>query len=291
MATDDLALESPPRRVPASLALRLLLGGPLSGIGWLVLGFGGIFFWVFVAGSSIFDLVHFAGELQTVEGEVIDSWETRCEENEVEVYAQQFVFTAPDGRRAEGVSYASGQALPAGAKVKVELSPSDPTRARIAGMRTRPFGPLAAIVVIFPLVGLILAFIGTAKGAKAMTLLRVGRLGWGELVDKQRTNVRVNDEPVYELTFEFEADDGRKHSTRVRTHDTEDLEDEPRERLLYHPDEPSWAVLFDALPRQPEVDAQGRLQPVPAWQVALVLLLPGGTLLGHGLYFVLAHGG
>jgi hypothetical protein len=144
------------------------------------------------------------------------------------------------------------------------------------------FGAGAAFVVIFPLVGLVFVLIGLRGGRRAAHLLANGKLTTGTLKSKVATNTRVNNQTVYKLTFEFQAEEGGTYETVVRTHVVHRLVDEPQERLLYDPFFPARAVLLDNLPGSPRIDPTGQLR--ASATAPLYVLLPAISLFGHGAY-------
>jgi len=275
-------LAKPPRSVPLSVRLPLLLGG-LGQIGWLVLAMGMVFFWIFALNADVARWFVFSGPLDRAEGQVTASRETSASEDDVSVYANHYRFSYR-GRAYEGVSYATGKKLKPGSRVTIEMPRGDPTWSRIQGMRTTLFGPLAAIVVVFPLAGLGMVLARLYKGARPIRLLKHGLPTWGKLVSKTPTSVRVNQRPVYKLTFEFTTEDGRTCRATSMTPEPEALEDEAEEPLVYDPLRPSRATTLDQLPGAPVFDQMGFVRSRRPGQSLLVCLLPAVCLIGHGLY-------
>lgn len=277
-------LGPPPRAVPILVRLAALVGGATAQFGWAFFGFGMVFVWVFFPAAEWESLVRFRGEMATVTGAVVACEETNCKENETRVYAIHYAFTAADGTERTGVSYATGSPRSRGDAVVVEHPKGDPSASRIQGLRRSTFNLWASFVAIFPLVGLAFIVVGLARGIKANRLLAHGNLARGVLRDKQPTNVTVNNRRVYRLTFAFTAEDGRTFEAVARTSETERLEDDPEERILYDPWNPRYAAMLDNLPGGPEIDEAGCFQPKNAARNLAVLILPLMTLAGHGLY-------
>jgi hypothetical protein len=136
-------------------------------------------------------------------------------------------------------------------------------------------------VFIFPLVGLGFMVAGLRNGFKANRLLAHGKVGLGVLISKEATNTRINEQPVYKLTFEFTDEYGSHYEAVSKTHQPYVLEDEPEERLLYDPHNPAYAVMLDSLPGGPDIDEMGNIQPASLTRGLLVLILPVLTLVGH----------
>lgn len=277
-------LVPPPRPVPFLLRAQVLFGGVFSFIGWFFFAFGMGFAVVFGSFADLTSWYDFRGAVGTANGTLVEVKETSASENNVRVYSYKYSFTA-EGGDYEGVSYRTGRYHEPGEQVTVEYVEGNPALSRIRGMRRAEFGPWVLFVLIFPLVGFIFILVSLRGGLKANRLLRHGKLAWGELVSKEPTNTRINNRTVYKLTFEFQPEEGGHAQAVARSHMPEKLQDEQRERLLYDPFRPDYAILLDRLPASPAIDLTGNLQPRNPTFAALTLLLPGIPLAGL-LYFI-----
>jgi hypothetical protein len=106
----------------------------------------------------------------------------------------------------------------------------------------------------------------------------------GVLKDTKRTNVSINDEPVYELVYEFTAEDGRKHNASARTIEVGGKEQGSQAQVLYSPRQPEKALLIEYMPGRPYIDGNRVIGGKKAyWYAALPLL----CVLGHVIYFSL----
>lgn len=285
MNGDALRFASPPRYVPISLrALNYL--NIFALIGWFLLAFSSPFFWLF-AGNADLSVVTFRGAINRAQGWVTSIRATNASEggskgsSGTRIYANHYMYSVA-GRSFEGVSYSLGQSVEPGSAVEVEYLSSDPSTSRVAGMRRSIFGPWAVVVLIFPLIGLLFVYFSTRSGGRRNLLLRHGHFTTGVLKGKSPTNMRVNNHPVYELTFAFQAYDGSARTAKARSHYTARLEDEAREPLLYDPEDPDCAYLLDEVPARPRFDADGQIvgRPVAAaFALILPLLVIGGNAL------------
>ncbi len=269
---------SAPRRVPLSLQIVNFFNG-FSQIGWALFGFGMIFFWVFTLNAD-FSFLTFRGPHETVDGTVTRVENTHASENDTPVHAHHYEYSVA-GTRHSGTSYITGDSLAAGETVTVEYDEDNPSRSRIEGMRRALFGPGVMFVSLFPFVGLALMIPATITGLKRNRLLREGLIADGKLIAKRETNVRINRRPVYELRFEFTARDGRRYQAKARTTDTERLQDEAQEPLLYDPNDPTRAYVLDETPSRPEFEPNGDLRGNTTAAV-LVMILPALVIVLHG---------
>jgi hypothetical protein len=273
----------PPRRVPLSLRVINLFNG-ITQIGWFVFGFGMIFFWVF-AGNADFSFLTFRGAMEYATGRVVESRSTGASENDQSVQANHYQFSVA-GQSYNGTSYSLGGGAAQGDEVTIEYDPDDPSRSRIEGMRRNMFGPWAAVVSIFPLIGLGFVVPFTLKGIQRNRLLRDGILTQGTLIHKGMTNVRINHRPVWELTFEFTDRLGQRHEAKARSVDTSRLEDESSEPLLYDPNDPSRAYVLDEAPARPKFEMNGEM--IGRGGGALMRLVLPGIVIGANVLVLLS---
>jgi hypothetical protein len=136
------------------------------------------------------------------------------------------------------------------------------------------FGPAVLLVVIFPAVGLVFLIPGTLTGRKRSHLLRNGVFTTGKAIDRRPTNVRINNQPLWEVVFEFHDRNGQRRECCARATDTRRLEDEENEALLYDPEDPKKAYVIDEAPARPKFDLNGELEGRPG-RAALAMILPG----------------
>lgn len=290
---DILNLAGPPRDVPLLVRLRVLLGGFLNQFGWIFFGFGLIFVWAFTVNADLTSWYRFRGQINTAEGTVIHSKKTRFSIDsskhgeDTPVYAIHYAFTGPDGAEYKDVSFNTGKQFDEGQTVTIEHLQDNPQVSRIKGMRRKPIGFFGLTAVAFPLIGLLFITIGARKGIKANRLLALGEQTTGRLKSKEKTNTKVNNKPVYKLTFEFNIPEGMTYETVAKTHDTAKLEDQTEEPLLYDPMRPSYAVMLDNLPGNPRIMENGTIRADTAVNTFKVLVIPLATIIGHGIYIYL----
>jgi hypothetical protein len=279
-------LSPAPRPVPLSLQIVNFFNG-IAQVGWLIFGFGMIFFWAFVTNAD-FSFVNFRGPHETVTGKVTRVEDTGASVNRQRVHASHYEYSV-DGYFFTGVSYGTGGSASPGQSVEIEYAGGNPSRSRITGLRRAMFGPGVTFVSLFPLIGLLILVPSTISGIRRNRLLREGLLATGTLKSKSRTNVTINNRPLYELIFEFTARDGRRHEAKARSTATERLEDEAQEPLLYDPADPTRAYMFDEAPARPEIEANGDLRGRPAAAVRS-LILPGLMIGAHGAVLLIKMG-
>lgn len=268
----SIALAPAPRDVPLSLRLRLLGGGVLTMIGWLVFGLGLVFASVFVSQAEPLFGDPFAGEVATIDGTVTRVDETNAKINNQRVAAVHFDYSV-GGRTLSGVAYTSRSWPEAGATVPVEYVRAKPTTSRIRGMRTAMFPGIVWLVAVIPAIGAVLVLVGALLGMRQVKLLRLGQLTRGRLIESRPTNTTINNQRVHVLTFRFQDATGKEREGTVRTHRLANVTDDAEENLLYDP-VGSRIVLWDMLPKRPELDRDGQFQALGLPALVPVLLPP-----------------
>jgi len=290
-------LGKPPRFIPLSLKTYLLFGGFLNQFGWFFFGFGMIFFWIFALNSDITSWFYFRNNIEVTRGAVLFSEDTGASvggsrsrtgrySRGTPIVAIHYSFKV-NNRSYNGVSYATGEYLAPKTSVTIEYKKDNPNISRIKGMRTKIFGPGPIFVIIFPIIGLCFIFAGLKRGIKSIDLLQSGRVAKARFVSKKPTNMKVNKQPVYELTFEFEDNFGKKHHYKTKTHILESILDEEFEQLVYSPYNPEYACLIDELPGLPIITPSGNIKLKSPKMAINSLILPVISILGHGGYFLI----
>ena len=276
-----LDLAGPPRDVPLLVRAKILFGGALNQFGWTFLGFGLIFVWAYTLHADLTSWYHFRGTLSTSRGTVLYSKETMFREERARVYAIGYSFVSWRGAKYEGVSYAVERPLKSGKSVTIEYPWGKPQISRIRGMQRKPVGRIGLLPLIFPLIGVFFMSLGVRKGLRANRLLAYGELTKGRLKSKVMTNVKVDEQRVYKLTFEFTTAEGVTSEVAAKTHQPEKLEDEAEEPLLYDPILPSNVVMLDSLPGSPRIDESGNIRTGSVCASLLSMVIPGVTVIGH----------
>lgn len=256
-------------------------------VGWGLLGFGMIFFWVFFMQSEIifWGQTH---EWTPITGTVSGISSTNASQNNSLIYQIEFTYEVAE-RSYTQLGYTSGSWLTEGQELPVEYDAGSPEVARSPELRREMFSAGAALVVIVPLIAIAFLLFGFRKNGLDLQLLQAGHFAQGTLINKRATSTQINHQTVYEMTFEFVANNGRTYQVSSKTHQPELLEDESVENVLYLSHQPEKATLFDTISVAPELNPDGSLAPIPLFK-SWVLIFPLLTLLGHGLYAMFRYG-
>lgn len=183
------------------------------------------------------------------------------------------------GTTFEAASYSTTQWPEPGTFVEIEYAPSDPLVSRVVGTQYAhvKFLPLTflALAVVAALIG-VLRWRTSSRWGK---LLVKGQVTEAKLAQKKATNVSVNNQTVYALTFAFSDESGQSHEVTVKTHKTGKFLDEKVELALYDPDHPEVCYLIDQLPFGMVLSAPGVWKEPDSGQM-LVLVLRTAVLVG-----------
>lgn len=295
-ATDRQPMEAtqrPQRSIPLPVLVRVLFGGMVSQMGWLFLGFGLIFVWVFAVHVDFSGLLRSITRQVETRGQVIAVEDTNLSEGGDDdtpgtpIVRVAYAFAGPGGRRLEGASYSAGTDLRPGDLVRVAYAAANPENSHILGMRQAPLPPAGLFVVVFPLIGLVMVVYSLMEGIKGIRLLGGGVLPQATLISAEPTSMSVNNRPVFRLTFDFTDADGGLHEVTSRTTQPELLQDQKTEPVLYDPLHPDDAVMLDALPGAPSLTPEGSLGIEAPQSAYLLAIVPAATVLGHGAYLLL----
>jgi hypothetical protein len=277
-----LALQNPPRTVPLVVYLSNLCGGFANQFGWVWIGFTLCFVWGFGVPSYLLSLYEFSGTLDHARAVVTATEAANFKVNDSDMYATHFVLAGSGGGRYEGVSYSFSKGPEQGAAVTVEYPSGNPASARIKGMgysRLAFVGEMMgwlALVFLTPFmgIGIVFLFFGLRTGIRANRLLANGRGAYGRLKSSEPTSTRINNQRVMKLTFAFTTEDGQPAEAVLRTPQTGPVTDEPAEKLIYDPRNPSRAVLLDSLPSGAAIDDHGQIYSRRPIRAAVSLILP-----------------
>lgn len=271
-----IQLSQAPRPLTLPIQLQVLFGSFLSQFGWFFVWFGLIFSWIF-ASDMIINSFRFQGEFKSAHGAVqssvqVGSSGSRRSGNWKPILGHDVMFEV-EGQSFSARGYTTGTEVAPGTPVTVFYKASQPSIARIEGMRTGAFdGPASLITLFFPLVGLFLALPAFFQGLRSIRLLRSGQLAKARLVKREPANMRVNNQQVWKLIFSFTVK-GKIYEHIFQTHLPESVTDEAEETLLYDSARPEYSVLLDGLPGGTRIDPQTGQLTGPHLISSLLLLL------------------
>lgn len=276
------------RDVPLTLRLRLIFGGSFSQFGWVFFGFGLALSLVFLLHSEVATFWKFTGPLQRTAGMITNVKKTGAEENDVPVYAIHYTYQSA-GATLTGTSYVTGNPPEPHSAATVEYQPAHPQWSRLQGMRSAEFDWVVVFTLIFPLVGLGILLAGLLKGRRTIRLLRSGLPATGTLTAITYTNVEINHQPQFRLTFAFTTANGETITTQYTTCDIrpewqhlipgqgtqpDQAPATTQAQLLYLPAHPRTVCLIEEFGDSVAVDGDGVVQDRKPWTGLAAAILP-----------------
>ena len=272
----------PPRDLSLYSQAVLLFSGFHAVFGWVFFGFGMIFFWLFTYNSTCMLWFNAPKNWITHEAQVKKLIPTNALENEEEIYKVRYVYFVL-GQEYSGRGYFTGEQYETGDKALIEYNEENPAQSRIVGGRSKMFGWWAIFVALFPLIGLGFIAYSINKNLKSLYLIKNGIFTHGVMKSKKATggSIEINkvEYPIYKYEFEFEVQ-GQSHIAHCTTHQSQVVEDDVEEFILYDYQNPTFNTVYDAIPNAPTVDGLGYLQDIPL-KKAYVLAAPALTLIIH----------
>ena len=215
---------SAPRRISALVYCHILFGEQTQQLGWVLFGWGLLFFWVFAGNADWTSSFLFQGELKQAPGIVIDATFTGASVRSQitlthPVRAYRYSFAAPDGGHYDGISYSDeGKQLQKGDTVFIEFPKGNPKVSRIQGMRRAVFKvtPSIIITIVLPIVGLSFLLPGLVKGIRTNCLLKHGELTVGGFKSTISMRTKILKREFYEILFNAYTKDGKSCEVVVR---------------------------------------------------------------------------
>jgi hypothetical protein len=286
-----LRLTPPPRAIRPKLAAQMMLGGGQAQSGWLILGFGSVFFWLLGWQADLSGWRFQPAQVSQVQGESLGCGRTRYSEGGTEyrkgtpILQTRYRYRV-QGREFDGIAYAPARCFPGG-PVTVEYLTQTPQIARIAGMRRQPLDAWTILVALIPGFGLAWVIVSMGRGRNRVRLLREGLPAAGKLILKTPTNTRVMGRRVYRMTFEYTAQSGMAGRTMLRSNMPAKLESAARELVLYDPQNLANSLVLANVPGKVDIDDQGA--PVAGGSAAF-LVLPALIIFGNAGYVLTLFG-
>jgi hypothetical protein len=136
-----------------------------------------------------------------------------------------------------------------GQEIRIEYLADSPGISRFSGTDRRNFDQimfLAGIVCL--LAGFLFLYPSIRKTHRERKILMLGLPAKGRLIHAEPTNLKVNEQTVYKLTYEYPTGPNKSQKFSLRSHLIRNLSEEHFENLVYDPRKPSSAVIIDTLP-------------------------------------------
>lgn len=237
------------RNLPFFSTIQIFFSGVMATIGIVFLLMGSLFMFVFGMLVSFDDMKFSESDPVTAEVKIIAANSTGATVNDTPVFEYEYSYKTLSGEEYSGIAYNTGAASFENNQAKVQYLEGSPSISKITGMRKGSFPPwILLTLVIFPLIGAVMSYIGLKKNLEYIKLVRYGKITFGTFSHSESTGESVNKQRVWKYFFDFTAADGENYLGCGKTHIAHRLRDEEKERLVYNPQNPNENVMIDALP-------------------------------------------
>ena len=280
--------ELPPRRLDIITQAVLVVGDAASQVGWFLLAMGSVFFWTIAVHSEARLLFEERNiDWQSIDGFIMEADSTLAVERGGRIWKYRYSFDL-DKMRYFGESYSVGQKFDAEQTPYVLYDAGNPTKNYLVGLRRNEFSSKADWFLIVPVFGLLLLLLPIKYNLKVIHLLKIGDFTRGKMTNKYATGETVRKGgtvmPEFRYSFHFNHNEEDFLAT-CRTHETDKVEDEETEIILFDRFEPTFNLVYDAVPNVPHINEAGRMEPIRGLK-AWVLFLPIFTVVLNLVYFV-----
>ena len=237
------------RKLPFFTKIQIFFSGVMAIIGIEFLLMGSLFMFVFGMLVNFDDLKFSKNDPITTNVEIISTEATSATENERPVYKYNYSYKTLNEKEYKGFSYSSDSPNFKNGGKKVQYLEDNPSISKIVGMRKGTFSPwILLILSIFPIIGVVMSYIGLKKNLEYIKLVKYGKIAFGTFSHSEPTGESINKQKVWKYFFDFTADDDNDYLGCGKTHIAQRLRDEEKERLVYNPQNPNENVMIDALP-------------------------------------------
>lgn len=284
---DRYLKELPPRKLDVMTQAILMVGDAASQVGWLLVAMGAVFFWTIAVHSEARLLLEERNvKWESKPGFIISADSTYALEGKERIWKYRHSFGL-DGRRYKGESYSVGKKFDALQTAYVRFDPQNPSKNYLVGLRRNEFSSKADWFLLVPVFGLLLLVLPIRYNLRVLRLLKIGDFTRGKLVNKYATGETLRKGgsmmPEFRYSFAFELD-GQPYLAHCRTAETDKVEDEETEIILYDRFNPTSSLVYDAVPNIPEINEAGQLEPLRGL-TGWVLFLPVFTVVLNLVYF------
>lgn len=193
----------------------------------------------------------FAGkkDLVTTSGFITSLNETLYKVNESTLYEYRYRYYDESQIPYSGFFLEYPDFYKPGQEITIEYLKDSPEVSRFAGKDRQNYDQIMFLAGVGSIIiGFLFLYPSYRRTRRERKIIMMGRPVEGKLVYAEPTNMRVNEQPVYNLTYEYNTNRDDVQQFSVRSHMIRNLSDERTEILIYDPSNPTKAVVVDTLP-------------------------------------------
>lgn len=224
------------------LALFIKGGWPIIFLVFLVIG--PLLFQVGGATQAFVDLQFRFKEVKQTRGYVVDMIETNLSHNNYPIYQYDYTFPI-DLETIYGTSFSSEFDLSYDQNIPIEYVVSNPRLSRIVGSSYNKASALAYVGLGLLLTAIVFIPFRMRRGLRISRILRNGTATEAKYTECKETNIEINEEPLYELTYEYQTSE-ETYYEYVRTTQPDEAENY---LTVVYSNRKLWdSILLDKLP-------------------------------------------
>ncbi len=193
----------------------------------------------------------FAGkdDFRSTTATVTEFHETQYTLNDNTLFEYHYRYTVPGRKPFSGSFLEYSGAYRNGQDIRIEYLENDPGISRFSGKDRRNYDKVMFLAGVGGLlVGFSFLYPSCRKTRRERKILIAGLPSRGRLIHAEPTNLKINEQTVYNLTYEYETYQGKSQKFSLRSHMIRNLSEEHTENLVYDPGHPDKAVVVDTLP-------------------------------------------
>jgi hypothetical protein len=184
-----------------------------------------------------------------VSARITGSDETQYTVNDNPLYEYHYRYSVNGGDPYEGTFLEFPGVYRTGQSITAEYLLDDPGISRISGKDRRNFDKIMFLAGIGALLtGTFFLYPSIRKTRRERKILMSGLPAQGKLIHAEPTNLTVNEQTVYNLTYEYSTDREKSQKFSIRSHLIRNFSEDHSESIIYDPRKPSRAVIIDTLP-------------------------------------------
>ncbi|MDD2716669.1 MAG: hypothetical protein PHW04_12325 [Candidatus Wallbacteria bacterium] len=262
-------ISQPPRKVPFSVAITLLLDRGDCLLGSVIFFLGLCLFWIFARADDFTFFKFHKEKIRTAVG-FLDSCR-KSDTSEIGIngepddpkFTVRYTFKDENGVLHKEVPYRTNRERMIGETVEVSWFEEHPEASTLYNLQRANSLPASCLILIFPFFGLSIMFSALRCGNREWYLLKNGCQAEGTVVSSKPTPYCFNIlDPVCRFVFEFKTPDEHTYQSCFNTHLSRRLTDSTTVLLLYDPADPENALPYDVNFSYLHFDKTGKIRPL-----------------------------
>jgi len=134
-------------------------------------------------------------------------------------------------------------------EIQIEYLTASPDKSRFSGKDRRNFDQIMLLAGTgMCIIGFFFLVPSIRKTRKERKILLAGTPARGKLIHAEPTNMSINEQTVFKLTFEYSTGRNKSQQFSTRSHMIRNLSEEHFETLVFDPGQPESAIIIDTLP-------------------------------------------